>query len=235
MEGPADERPSPIVARGLRFAFPGAAEPTVDLPALGLGELAIRAGEHTAFVGPSGCGKTTLLRLFTGILRPTSGEIELAGRRLDRLGDASRRALRITAVGMVFQRFALLGYLTALQNILLPFRVNRALALDDAAREHARRLAEATGIALALARRPANLSQGEQQRVAICRALVTRPDLIVCDEPTGNLDPARAASVIELILRQADETGATVLLVTHDHAQLAHFARVIDLRGEPTP
>jgi len=239
-EGDTDDAPGPLVAaRGLRYAFAGSADVVVRMD-----ELAVYPGEHTAFVGPSGCGKTTLLRLLTGIITPTgphdAGEVELAGRRLATLGEAGRRALRIRRVGMVFQRFALLDYLTALENILLPFRINKALGREPggdaprggswrAARSAARELAEATGIAHALARKPHQLSQGERQRVAICRALVAGPSLIVADEPTGNLDPARAASVVDLILDRAAATGATVLLVTHDHAQLGRFGRVVDM------
>ncbi|MFI4917909.1 MAG: ABC transporter ATP-binding protein [Phycisphaerales bacterium JB060] len=211
-------------ATSLRHAFDLAESPLFDLP-----ELTIAAGCHAAVVGPSGCGKTTLLRLLTGILTPTAGTIELDGHRLDKLGEARRRAIRISTVGFVFQRFALLDYCTALENILLPLRLHRSVALDAEARHRARELATRAGIAHTLKRRPDRLSQGEQQRVAICRALITNPKLIACDEPTGNLDPARAASIMDLILEQAEHTGATVLLVTHDHALLPRFEHVLDM------
>ncbi|UYV11531.1 MAG: ABC transporter ATP-binding protein [Phycisphaera sp.] len=211
-------------ATDLRFSFDITEGPLFDLP-----EFVVHQGDHTAVVGPSGCGKTTLLRLLTGILTPTAGTIELAGHQLDQLSDARRRAVRISAVGFVFQRFALLDYCTALENILLPLRLHGAVALNSEARDRANELAKATGIAHTLKRRPDRLSQGEQQRVAICRALITNPKLIACDEPTGNLDPARAESIIGLILEQANRTGATVLLVTHDHGLLPHFKEVLDM------
>ena len=220
-----DDRPAPLLrARDLRFAFESGRETVIDLP-----ELTMREGGHAAIVGPSGCGKTTLLRLLTGILLPSSGTIELDGHRLDRLGDARRRAIRGATVGFVFQRFALLEYCSALENILVPLRLHGSARMDRAARSRAQELAEAAGIAHVLKRRPGRLSQGEQQRVAICRALVTNPRLIACDEPTGNLDPARAESIVSLILAQAERTGATVLLVTHDHALLPRFEHVVDM------
>ncbi len=217
--------PQPLLTtQGLRFTFNPTQGPLFDLP-----ELTIEHGRHTAVVGPSGCGKTTLLRLLTGILTPTSGTIELNGHRLDRLSDARRRAVRIATVGFVFQRFALLDYCTALENILLPLRLHGAVSLDSAARDRAHELAKASGIAHTLKRRPDRLSQGEQQRVAICRALIASPKLIACDEPTGNLDPARAESIIALILEQASRTNATMLLVTHDHGLLPHFNEILDM------
>lgn len=211
-------------ATNLSHAFDPAEGPLFELP-----EFAVAAGRHAAVVGPSGCGKTTLLRLLTGILATTTGTIELDGHRLDRLSEARRRAIRIATVGFVFQRFALLDYCTALENVLLPLRLHGSVALDAGARDRAHELAERTGITHTLKRRPSRISQGEQQRVAICRALITSPKLIACDEPTGNLDPARAASIMDLILEQAEHTGATVLLVTHDHALLPRFEHVLDM------
>lgn len=213
-----------LTARDLRFTFDPAEGPLFELA-----EFTVEQGNHTAVVGPSGCGKTTLLRLLTGILTPTSGTIDLYGHRLDQLSDTRRRAVRISTVGFVFQRFALLDYCTALENILLPLRLHGSVALDSDARDRAHELATATGIAHTLKRRPDRLSQGEQQRVAICRALIANPKLIACDEPTGNLDPARAESIIALILKQANRTDATVLLVTHDHGLLPHFKAVLDM------
>ncbi len=217
------ESPPVLNARNLRFAFETNGEPIVDLQ-----EFTVPSGEHTAIVGPSGCGKTTLLRLLTGILSPTAGTIEFEGQRVDHLSDARRRALRVSRVGVVFQRFALLDYCTAMENILVPLRLGGGV-LDAAARDRAHELARATGIEHTLARRPNRLSQGEQQRVAICRALIAQPTLIACDEPTGNLDPRRSESILSLILEQADRLNATVLLVTHDHTLLPRFERVLDM------
>lgn len=209
----------------LRFAYPNAD----DTFRIAIDALEIPRGEHTAFIGPSGCGKTTLLRLLTGVIVPQTGSVRLGSTELTRAGAARRRLLRISEVGMVFQHFALLEYLTALDNILLPYRVS-ALRLDAAVRDRALALARSTGIESVLRRRPARLSQGECQRVAICRALVTRPALLVCDEPTGNLDPDRSVATVDLLVREANDSGATLVMVTHDHALLDRFDRVVDLR-----
>ncbi|MEM9852796.1 MAG: ATP-binding cassette domain-containing protein, partial [Pseudomonadota bacterium] len=136
------------------------------------------------------------------------------------------------------QDFALLDYLSARQNIYYPYRISPALTLDADARARAQALATASGIGDKLDRHPAALSQGEQQRVAICRALVTRPKLILSDEATGNLDPASKARILDLLFQQAAQAGAAVLAVTHDHELLPRFERVIDFaqfRESATP
>lgn len=217
-----------VAAANLRFRF-GPDRPGAQGFDLHAGDLTVRPGEHTAFIGPSGCGKTTLLRLLTGSLAPTAGRVELLGHDLAHMTQAARRALRLRSVGVVFQVFALLDYLTALDNILLPARLGPGLPSPSSLRPRAAALASALGIAHALARRPARLSQGERQRVAIARALILRPALVVCDEPTGNLDPDRAAEAVGLILRESAAIDATVLFVTHDHALLPSFSRVVDM------
>ncbi|MEL7216568.1 MAG: ATP-binding cassette domain-containing protein, partial [Pseudomonadota bacterium] len=133
-----------------------------------------------------------------------------------------------STIGFVFQDFALLDYLSARQNILYPFRITPALTLDDTARARAETLAVACGIGDKLDRHPGALSQGEQQRVAICRALVTQPKLILSDEATGNLDPDSKTRILDLLFEQAADAGAPVLAVTHDHELLPRFERVID-------
>jgi len=218
--------PDPIVEiRGLECVRGGGP----DAFSMAVDRLELTPGGHTACTGPSGCGKTTLLRLISGVLLPSRGAVRVDGTEISGLSDRGRRAFRATRVGMVFQHFALIDYLNALDNILLPYRVSPALTLDRAARDRARALAEQTGIRRLLSRRPDRLSQGERQRVAICRALVTRPSLLLCDEPTGNLDPSRSREAIGLILREADTAGATALVVTHDHALLDGFERTIDM------
>ncbi len=194
---------------------------------LSVPEWGVASGAHTACIGPSGCGKTTLLRLMAGIIEPTTGSIELFGEPLDQCSVSQRRSLRLGRVGIVFQQLALLEHLSALDNMLLPRLVAGGASRAD--RERARELAEATGIAGTLTRKPSRLSQGERQRVAICRSLVTSPELVVCDEPTGNLDPARSRSVVELLMAEANKIGATVVLVTHDHGLLDLFGSVLDL------
>lgn len=185
-------------------------------------------GERVAVVGPSGSGKTTLLNLIAGILTPLAGRINVAGTEVSSLSDAERRRFRASRIGFVFQDFALLDYLSARQNIYYPYRITSALALDDEARDRAERLASACGIGDKLDRHPSALSQGEQQRVAICRALVTQPKLILSDEATGNLDPDSKARILDLLFEQALEAGAAVLAVTHDHELLPRFERVLD-------
>lgn len=214
----------PIVETSpLRFRFDaGAFELRTD-------PVRIEPGQHTACTGPSGCGKTTLLRLLTGILTPHEGELWLDGRALHGANDRLRRAARLASVGMVFQDFKLLEHLTALENATLPARLSR----NDLRRaaDRARSLADSLGVAHTLSRKPARLSQGERQRIAICRALVNEPALLVGDEPTGNLDPKRARATIELMRAEADKRNATMLVVTHDHSLLDLFEQVIDLGG----
>lgn len=184
--------------------------------------------ERVAIVGPSGSGKTTLLNLIAGLITPKAGRITVAGTEMSALSDAARRRFRAAQIGFVFQDFALLDYLSARQNILYPYRITPALSLDDAARARAEALAAACGIADKLDRHPSDLSQGEQQRVAVCRALVTQPKLILSDEATGNLDPDSKARILDLLFAQASEVGAAVLAVTHDHELLPRFGRVLD-------
>ncbi len=224
---PLEQNSDPLIRiRNLRFAYPG---PPHERFELALDELDITPGEHTAIIGPSGSGKTTLLHLIAGILVPESGSIELAGEPISRLSDERRRALRARTVGMVFQEFELLDYLSALDNILVPLRVARSLRVDAEARARARDLATSLGVAHTLRRRPPRLSQGERQRIAICRALIAGPSLIMGDEPTGNLDPASATTALDLLFKQARDHDATLLIVTHNHAILDRFTRVIDL------
>ncbi|MEM9373296.1 MAG: ABC transporter ATP-binding protein [Planctomycetota bacterium] len=204
------------------YRFPGGDRTVFRVP-----EFAVRPGEHTAVYGPSGCGKTTLLRLITGITVPERGSVRTLGVEPMLCGPSERGRMRLRSIGMVFQEFALLDYLPVLENIALTAR----LAGDDlrSCRDRAHELADRAGILHTVRRRPHRLSQGERQRVAVCRALVTRPQLIVCDEPTGNLDPRRSLEIIELILREADTIDATVLAVTHDRSVLGRFARSVDL------
>jgi putative ABC transport system ATP-binding protein len=191
--------------------------------------LSIRAGEHVALLGRSGSGKTTLLSLIAGILLPQRGRVRVAGVDVPRLSDAERRRFRIGSIGIVFQEFELLEHLSVAENVLLPYFVNPALTLDAAARARLDELARATGIDRHLRKKPRQLSQGERQRTALCRALVTAPRLLLADEPTGNLDAQTAALVVDLMLEQARRRDATVLCVTHDRAWLPRFDRAVEL------
>lgn len=206
----------------IAFAYPGGRF-QLHVP-----ELRVAAGERVAVVGSSGTGKTTLLNLVAGILQPHSGTIRVAGTDLGSLSENERRRFRASTIGFIFQDFALLDYLTARENILYPYRITPALSLDAAARARAEALATACGLADKLDRHPGRLSQGEQQRVAICRSLVTRPRLLISDEATGNLDPENKALIVDLLFEQARAADASVLAVTHDHALLPRFDRVVD-------
>ncbi len=215
-----------LLIEGLEFAYPGGEF------GLRLDELRLEAGETAVLVGPSGSGKTTLLDLAAGIRLADRGRVLADGFDWKAHSDAARRRRRIGRVGLVFQEFELLDHLSVRENLLLPFFLNPAQTLDDAARERARGLAEAAGIAAHLDRGPRVLSHGERQRVAICRALVTSPCLVLADEPTGNLDPETTGVVLELLLDQTRAARASLLMVTHDRELLGAFERVFDL-GAP--
>jgi putative ABC transport system ATP-binding protein len=193
-------------------------------------ELRLEAAERVAVIGPSGSGKTTLLHLAAGIALPEQGRVTTAGADLTALGDAARRAWRARRIGLVFQEFELLEYLSVLDNILLPYRINPALRLDTPARARARALAEGVGLGGKLGRPPARLSHGERQRTALCRALVTEPSLVLADEPTGNLDPDNKERALDALFAYAEASGAALLTVTHDHDLLPRFQRVIDFK-----
>ena len=187
-------------------------------------EWRLEGGQTAAFLGPSGSGKTTLLRLLAGILSPDAGRVELAGEDLRGFDDAARRAFRICNVGFVFQDFRLVEYLSVRENLLLPFRINSALLMESAGGLET--LAESLGIKAYLEKYPDQLSQGEKQRVAIGRALLPGPRLVLADEPTGNLDPDNTQRIMDLLFEQA--TDATVVMVTHDHSLADRFDTVMD-------
>ena len=192
-------------------------------------ELSIEAGERIAWTGASGSGKTTLLHLVAGIASPSIGRVECCGTELTGLRDSARRDFRIANIGLVFQEFALLEYLSVLDNILLPYRISGALALNEEVRTRATLLAGQVGIEDKLRRYPRQLSQGERQRVALCRALLPQPPVILADEPTGNLDPANRDRVLELVFEYVKTRQATLIAVTHEHDLLDRFQRVEDV------
>ena len=214
-----------ITISGLEFRF-SQSDFCLAIPSLEIGK-----GERVAIVGPSGSGKSTLLNLIAGILTPSRGRVRVHGRELDTMGDGARRAFRIAEIGLVFQGFELIGYLDVFENILLPYRLNPALRLTPATRERAQKLAREMGIANRLRAFPHRLSHGEKQRVAICRAMLPEPPLLLADEPTGNLDPETKQRTVDLIFQQADRGGATLLMVTHDREIAARFPRIIDCRA----
>ena len=192
-------------------------------------EMEVSRGEKLAIVGPSGSGKTTFLDLVAGIQLPESGTIRVGDMDLSRLGEKSRRDFRSSKMGLVFQEFELLEYLSVADNIRLPFLINRSLSRCSQDSGTVTQLAEQVGIGDKLHRRPHQLSQGERQRVAICRALVHQPELLLADEPTGNLDPANKNRIMDLLLDQAEKLSSTLIVVTHDQALLGRFDRTIDV------
>ena len=197
---------------------------------LSVPEFRVTRGEKVAVIGPSGSGKTTLLNLIAGIFTPVSGTVSVDNTEVSTLNDAQRRDFRITNIGFVFQDFELLDYLNVLDNILHPYRITRALTLDNAVRTRTVILAETMGIADKLKRFANDLSQGEKQRAAICRALLPHPKLILADEATGNLDPENKTLILDLLFQAVEEHDATLLAVTHDHELLKRFDRVVDFQ-----
>jgi putative ABC transport system ATP-binding protein len=192
--------------------------------------LTVDAGEKVAVIGPSGSGKSTLLNLIAGILTPAEGQITVNNVKVNELSDGGRRDFRISNIGFVFQDFELLDYLNVLDNILHPYRITNALTLNKEVRTAAGDIAGQMGIGDKLKRYADDLSQGEKQRAAICRALLPRPGLILADEATGNLDPANKTRILDLLFSSVRESGAALLAVTHDHELLRHFDRVVDFQ-----
>lgn len=211
-----------IEIRGLHFSYPD------DEFRLNIPSFDVPPGEKLSVIGPSGSGKTTFLNLVSGIVTPDRGTVRVSDIEVSALSDARRRAFRIRHIGFVFQDFELLDYLNVIDNILHPYRITDALRLDAGVRERARLLADRMGIGDKLKRRATDLSHGEKQRVAICRALLPEPRLLLADEATGNLDPHNKGLILDLLFDSVDAHGATLLAVTHDHELLSRFDRVVD-------
>jgi putative ABC transport system ATP-binding protein len=193
--------------------------------ALRLAEWNVAQGERWLVLGPSGCGKTTLLHIVAGLVRPSEGQVEVSGENLGRLDAARLDRWRGTTVGIVLQALHLVKHLSVRDNLRLAQYLAR-VAQDDA------RIGDtlsALGVAEKSARRPSELSQGEQQRVAIARAVVNRPKLVLADEPTANLDDAAAAKVVDLLSEQAARHGATLVVATHDARVKGKFRERLEL------
>jgi putative ABC transport system ATP-binding protein len=212
-----------IQVKDLRFAYPGS-DFLLEIPNLTIQEM-----EKVAMIGPSGFGKTTFLNLISGISQPKTGKILIGNKDISALSDREKRAFRIKEIGFVFQDFKLIEYLPIIQNILLPFRLNKSLNKTQGIKERARSLANELGIEDKLAKYPHQLSHGEKQRAAIARALIHEPILILADEPTGNLDPENKKKIKNLLFKLAEAKKATLLMVTHDLELLKGFDRTIDL------
>lgn len=204
------------------FGWPGASE------LLSVQHLEVRPGERVFVHGPSGSGKSTLLGLMAGIHVPRRGRIRLMGRDLSGMSAGNRDRLRGAELGVVFQQFNLVPYLTVLDNVRLPlvFSPARRTRLEGTAEAEARDLLRRLGIDESLEhRRPPALSVGQQQRVAVARALLGRPGLIICDEPTSALDVAARDGFLDVLLKECAEAGAAIVFVSHDPALAAHFPR----------
>jgi lipoprotein-releasing system ATP-binding protein len=191
--------------------------------------LTVRAGEAVGLVGVSGAGKTTLLYLAGLLERPDSGEVTLAGQATSRLSQSRRDQVRGRKIGFVYQFHNLLPDFSALENVMLPQLI--AGAARGAAEQQAQTLLESVGVGHRATHRPAKLSGGEQQRVAIARALANDPDLVIADEPTGNLDPATAEQVFALLTTRVRGSGKALLMATHNRELAGQLDRVVMLAG----
>ncbi|MEM9044196.1 MAG: ABC transporter ATP-binding protein [Pseudomonadota bacterium] len=213
--------------KDISFAWPGTSAFRIEVP-----NLKLAAGERTALFGESGSGKTTLLSLICGIVSPTRGTVHLDGTDLGQLGGSARDRLRANRIGVIFQQFNLLPFATPLDNILLPlqFASERRARVSDPKSE-ALRLTEALGLSddLVVGGTAAQLSVGQQQRIAVARALIGKPSLIIADEPTSALDASSQRDFLDLLLTQCDEASASLLMVTHDDRLASAFGRIVEM------
>ncbi len=215
-----------VVARGLTKVY---STGDITVPALRGIDLSVKKGEMVAIMGPSGCGKTTLLNVLSGIDEMTAGEVWIAGRPLSEMSDNAKTDFRAMKMGFIFQSYNLLPVLRAVENVELPLLVRG----DEPKPARAKALAalDAVGLSGMAMKKPAELSGGEQQRVAIARSLVNDPDIVFADEPTGNLDSETTAEVIALMKRLHREKGLTFVIVTHDGSVGNVTERVVLMRN----
>jgi ABC-type lipoprotein export system ATPase subunit len=210
-----------------RYALPGGTDAPYVLKDV---TLQVASGESVAIVGPSGSGKSTLLNIIGALDRPTAGRVLLEGRDLSELSDNELAVVRNRQVGFVFQLHHLLPQYTALENVLVPTLAGPSRSFGDEAEERARHLLERVDLGDRLLYRPGRLSGGERQRVAVVRALINRPKLLLADEPTGSLDRAAAENLARLLAELNSEEGVTLILATHSLDLAARMARVLELR-----
>ncbi|TZG28911.1 ABC transporter ATP-binding protein [Sphingomonas montanisoli] len=215
--------PDPIDARALRLSL-GRGDARVEI-LKGI-DLTVTAGESVALLGPSGSGKSSLMAILSGLERADQGQVHVAGLDFGKLDEDALATARRGRIGIILQAFHLLPTMTALENVAVPLE----LSGDADAFARARAELEAVGLGHRTGHYPAQLSGGEQQRVAIARAMAPRPALIFADEPTGNLDAATGATIMDLIFARQAEAGATLLVITHDAALAARCGRIVEMR-----
>jgi len=214
------ERAAPIVSlSGTRLSYPSAEGEVAVLNGI---DLTITPGEIVALTGPSGSGKSSLIAVIGGLERPTGGQTQVLGMDMGSIGERERTHLRRRQIGVVFQSYHLVPAMTAVENVALPLM----LAGVANARDRARSMLQRVGLGHRLTHRPSALSGGEQQRVAVARALIAEPSLVLADEPTGNLDQKTGGSVVATMFDLARHAGSAMLLVTHDEALAFQCDRV---------
>ncbi len=218
------DAPLVLSARDLRRDYAMGESPVHALQGVSLD---VAAGEYVAIVGPSGCGKSTLLNLLGAIDRPTAGRVRIQDKPVEQLSDGDATRFRLLHIGFVFQRFYLMPALTAAENVELPMAEAGLRRAERRAR--AAELLAYVGLGARASHRPAQLSGGEQQRVAIARALANEPALLLCDEPTGELDAHTGADMIALFQR-LNADGTTIVVVTHDEDLAAAARRVVHMK-----
>tara|TARA_B100001989_G_scaffold187838_1_gene137304 strand:- start:176 stop:865 length:690 start_codon:yes stop_codon:yes gene_type:complete len=213
--------------RDLHFQYP-ASDFKIEIS-----DIKITQGSKIAISGKSGSGKTTLIHLISGILKPQSGEILFYDKSITDMNDKEIRKHRISNIGFIFQEFELLEYLNVMDNLILPYKINKSLVLDAEIEDKAKEIANRIGIGNKLDQHPKQLSGGERQRLAIARALITSPPLIIADEPTGNLDEKTSNIVMDEITDQVSYTNSTLIMISHNNELISSFDEIIDIQESP--
>ena len=213
--------------RDLHFQYP-ASDFKIEIS-----DIKITQGSKIAISGKSGSGKTTLIHLISGILKPQSGEILFFDKSITDMNDKEIRKHRISNIGFIFQEFELLDYLNVMDNLVLPYKINKSLSLDEEIKDKAKEIANRIGIGNKLDQHPKQLSGGERQRLAIARALITSPPLIIADEPTGNLDNKTSNIVMDEITDQVSYTNSTLIMISHNNELISSFDEIIDIQESP--
>ena len=213
--------------RDLHFQYP-ASDFKIEIS-----DIKITQGSKIAISGKSGSGKTTLIHLISGILKPQSGKILFYDKSITDMNDKAIRKHRISNIGFIFQEFELLEYLNVMDNLILPYKINKSLVLDAEIKDKAKEIANRIGIGNKLDQHPKQLSGGERQRLAIARALITSPPLIIADEPTGNLDEKTSNIVMDEITDQVSYTNSTLIMISHNNELISSFDEIIDIQESP--